>query len=51
MVQLLKREQIQKIKSNSTLSEKEKNIKIQQLMSNNYLISNIKRKSNENKTC
>lgn len=53
MDQLSKREQIQKIKSNPELSEKEKNIKIQQLMSNNYLETNqsLKTKSNENKTC
>jgi hypothetical protein len=53
MDQSSKREQILKIKSDPTLSEKEKNIKIQNLMSNNYLESNIihKIKSNENKTC
>ena len=51
MDQSKKREQIQKIKSDQGLTEKEKNIKIQQLMSNNYLESNIKTKTNENKTC
>ena len=51
MEQSKKREQILKIKSDPTLSEKDKNIKIQQLMSNSYLESNIKTKHNENKTC
>ena len=53
MEQSTKREQIQKIKSDPGLTEKEKNIKIQQLMSNNYFTLNLalKTKSNENKTC
>lgn len=53
MDQSSKREQILKIKSDPTLSEKDKNIKIQQLMSNNFLMTNLitKSKSNENKTC
>lgn len=51
MKQTLVREQIQKIKSDPILSEKEKNLKIQQLMSNNYLITNIRTKSNEDKIC
>ncbi len=45
-----KREQIKKIKADSTLTEKEKNIKIQELMSCNYICS-IQSKSNESDTC
>jgi hypothetical protein len=45
-----KRELIKKIKSDKTLTDKEKNIKIQQLMSNNYY-SVIQQKSNESIIC
>jgi len=44
------RELIKKIKSDTTLTETEKNIQIQQLMSGNYLKS-IKSNSNESKIC
>jgi len=45
-----KRDQIKIIKSDTTLTEKEKSIKIQQLMSNNY-INKIQSESNTSNTC
>jgi RING finger/CHY zinc finger protein 1 len=46
-----KRELIKKIKADSTISEPEKNKKIQELMMGNYLSSQSQSKSNESKTC
>lgn len=46
----IKREQIKIIRSNPELSEKEKNNKIQELMSNNY-VNIIELKSNESNSC
>lgn len=47
----LKREQIKKIKANSTLSEQEKNRQIQQLMMGNFLSVINNEKPNRSKTC